>query len=850
MSVGEFRTPVDDVGLVPFGKGSERGLDARTLGMRGMQLEVLAGLGMPIPAGVTVPVPNVAGLVGGQRATAALDLVEVIAGSSVGSLTEAGGLVLLRVSASAPLEAAGLPPELTGLGVDVEALSHTFDEQVVRDLHHVWWLSVSFIAEHALDVPGDLVSGLALDHGDSRDRVVGLLDLCRKEGSSAWPKDSAEQLTLAATALVRRWTSPRGARARRSQGLAEDLPLAFHVEAVVAGAHESSGYGAAMSRDLESGLFSPTGSFSRGIRGADDIGRTPRSLDELPGGVSLLTGVLGELEAKLHRVVSVRFEFTADQLVLVGVEELRTAPARAVTSLAVDLTMRGITDEREAVRAVRPSHVLDLMYPRPRLTGRETLFTTGLPASPGAAVGRIALSSEATVDRVAEGQTVILMSAETGPADLPGMMAAAAIVTAKGGSASHAAVVARGMGRPAVCGANDMLIDELSGTVTCGNLTLAAGDVVSVDGDAGRVYYGAVDISIPDPSPALTTVLLWADDVRRLGVRANADTAADASVAIGLGAEGIGLCRTEHQFLGERLPLIRRVILAHDADSEERALAAITDAQRQDFRALLQAVGDRPVTVRLLDAPMHEFLPASIEDAEDEHQARLIEQLRESNPMLGVRGVRLALMHDGLYPAQVEALFTAWADVVAQDGVRPQLEVMVPLVSIPDELAMTLRTVRRVNQQVAARTGTLVPCKVGTMVETPRAALMADKLAHYAEFLSFGTNDLTQLTYGFSRDDVERRLLGTYIERGLLDVNPFTELDEHGVGALMELAVAKARSVRPDIKLGLCGEHGGDPASVAFCERLGLDYVSCSPHRIPLARLSAAHARLGSTGTG
>jgi pyruvate,orthophosphate dikinase len=288
------------------------------------------------------------------------------------------------------------------------------------------------------------------------------------------------------------------------------------------------------------------------------------------------------------------------------------------------------------------------------------------------------------------------------------------------------------------------------------------------------------------------------------------------------------------------------VILSHDFDAEEAALAALADAQREDFRDLLRAVGDRPVTVRLLDAPMHEFLPASEAEAEDEHQARMLEHLHEENPMLGVRGVRLALMHEGLYPAQVEGLFNAWVDVVSADEARPELEVMVPLVSIPEELVMMLRLIRRVNQEVSSRTGMIIPFKIGTMVETPRAALLADRLAQWAEFLSFGTNDLTQLTYGFSRDDVERRMLGTYLEKGLMTASPFAELDDDGVATLMAYAVEKAREVRPEIKLGICGEHGGDPSSIAICERLGLDYVSCSPTRIPVARLAAAHAVVGS----
>jgi len=834
---------VDDVGLVPFGKGTERGLDERTLGTRGTQLELLAGLGLPVPAGITVPVPSVPGLVGGLRAQAALDLVQLLAGSTIGSVNDSGGLLLLRISASAPVAAAGLPPELTGLGLDVSVFPAGFGDQIDADLCHVWWQSASFIAEQALEVPGDLVSGLTLDLPDPRDRVEPLLELCAAKGTRPWATDPAEQLSLAAVALARRWASPRAARARRAQALPEDLPLAFHLEAVLATAHNSSGYGSVMSREFSSGMFTPTGSFCRGIRGADDVGRTQRPLDELPGGISLLTGVLAELEARLQQVVSVTFEFNANHLALLGVQQLLRAPARATTSLAVDLAMRGVTSEADAVRAVRPAHVLDLMYPRPRLTGDETLLVTGLPASPGAAVGRVALSSDDAVDLADEGYPVVLMAAETSPSDLSGMVAAAAIVTSTGGSASHAAVVARGMGRPAVCGAGTLRIDREAGTVTAGEVSISAGDTVSVDGDNGRVYVGEIALEVPEPSLALTTVLLWADDVRRLGVRANADNAADATTAIALGAHGIGLCRTEHQFLGDRLPLIRRVILAHDADSEAAALVALADAQRQDFRDLLRAVGDRPVTVRLLDAPMHEFLPATAALAEDHHQAKLVEHMHESNPMLGVRGVRLALLHEGLYPAQVEALFTAWADVT-HEGIRPELEVMVPLVSLPDELVMTLRTMRRVNQEVATRTGTLVPFKIGTMVETPRAALLADKLAHYAEFLSFGTNDLTQMTYGFSRDDVERRLLASYIERGLLRVSPFTELDELGVGALMQIAVDKARSVRPDIKLGICGEHGGDPESIDFVERLQLDYVSCSPHRVPIARLAAAHARL------
>jgi pyruvate, orthophosphate dikinase len=433
------------------------------------------------------------------------------------------------------------------------------------------------------------------------------------------------------------------------------------------------------------------------------------------------------------------------------------------------------------------------------------------------------------------------VAAETSPADLPGMLCAQAIVTANGGVASHAAVVARGIGRPAVCGATALQIG--SDSIAVGDTVVRAGDTISVNGSTGDVYVGEVNVRAVGASAELTTLLGWADAERRLGVRANSDSGPDTEVAIRLGADGVGLCRTEHQFLGERLPLIRRVILATDSDTERDALAALAAAQQEDFGALLRAVGDRPVTVRLLDAPMHEFLPATLEEADSLAQLERAESLRESNPMLGVRGVRLALLHEGLYPAQIRALFAAWLEV-AQEGIRPQLEVMVPLVSIPAELSHVAALIRRSAAEIAAATGEEVPFRIGTMVETPRAALLADRLAAVAEFLSFGTNDLTQLTYGFSRDDVERRVLAPYLEHGLLSVSPFTELDPDGVGALIEVAVAKARSVRPDIKLGLCGEHGGNPASIRLADRLGLDYVSCSPHRVPVARLAAAQSHL------
>ncbi len=843
MSPSTWTSPIDDVGLVPFGKGFERGLDSRSLCTRGVQMETLAGVGLPVGAGLTIPVPNVPGFTTPSRAKAAMNLLETISGRQISTTTESGGLVLLRLSASAPVPAAGLPPDLVCLGLKRSVIPEGLGAAARSDLAAAWWKTASFIAEYALDVPSDELGGLDIDYPDPVERVEPFKALCAEKGSAPFPTKRSEQVAAAAKAMVARWNSPRAARARKKQNLPQDLPLALHLETVVVTEHDDEGHGYATSRDMDSGAFSPIGLFHHGFRPTGERLSEGHSLDDLPGGVEMLTGVLAELEGRLRSAVTVDFEYGPDGLALVGLEELRRPNARVATSLAVDLAIRGIIDEEQAVGTTDPVHVVELLHPQPKLTGQEVSLASGLGASPGAAVGHIALDSEVAVEMTEAGKPVILVMSETTPGDLPGMMAAAGILTANGGSASHAAVVARGMGRPAICGATSLRLDAEARTLTSGEHTLSEGDLISIDGSSGIAYIGELQIERPVPSPSLTTLLSWADDARRLKVRANSDNGPDTSAAMDNGAEGIGLCRTEHMFLGDRLPFVRAVILSHDADAEAKALAALAEAQREDFRELLAAVGDRPVTVRLLDAPMHEFLPSDPNELEDEQQRRMLEHLHEENPMLGVRGVRLALMHEGLYPAQVEGLFNAWVDVVSAGLGRPELEVMIPLVSIPDELVMSLRLIRRVNQEVSSRTGMIIPFKIGTMVETPRAALLADQLAQWAEFLSFGTNDLTQLTYGFSRDDVERRMLGTYLEKGLLTASPFAELDGAGVSALMEIAVAKARSVRPDIKLGICGEHGGDPSSIALCEQIGLDYVSASPSRIPVARLAAAHAR-------
>ncbi|MFF5521567.1 putative PEP-binding protein [Streptomyces coeruleorubidus] len=826
--------------LLPYGQGRIRGLDADELGAHGAAMDRLVALGLPVVPGLTVPAGASASLGEPDTAEAAVDLVEQLSGRRIG---DAGRPLLLRLSASAPTEIAGLPPDLACLGVtsgNADDLCAVIGRS--EALYEVWAATVRMIAEYALDVSGAVLDDALLDTPEPRARVEALLSLVARHGPQPFPDDPAQQLALAARALLARWDSPRARRSRRAQRLPADLTLALHVQALRIGPADHSGYGTAVSRDPETGRLSPQGFFFRGVRRSAPPPHTGEPLDRLAGGSALLEHSLLTLERHLRAPVSVDFEVRDDEISLLAASAQLRPPLRAAVCLAADLARDGALGREDAVRRITPTQVQELLHPQLRLTGGEDLLVTGLPASPGAATGAVVLSSERALELAADGTRVVLVAAETTPADVPGMLASAAVLTGSGGIASHAAVVARGAGKPAVCGAEGLRVDLTAGSVRFGERVVREGDPVSLDGRTGAVYAGTLSVSVAGPPPELSTLLEWGDGMRRLGVRVNADTAAEVDTALALGAEGVGLCRTEHQFLGERLPLIRRVLLAADPTARDEALVALERAQHEDFRALLTAVGNRPVTVRLLDAPLHEFLPAPGQalDAGEEQRATA---LREANPMLGLRGVRLALLHERLYPAQAEALFTAWADVAAT-GVRPELEVMIPLVSLPEELAAAAAYVRGAADAVAARTGVEVPYRLGTMIETPRAALLAGELAEHAEFFSFGTNDLTQLTYGFSRDDVERQVLASYQERGFLTASPFARLDPHGVGALVALAAERARSVRPGIKLGVCGEHGGDPESIAFCDDVGLDYVSCSAHRVPVARMAAAHSAL------
>jgi pyruvate,orthophosphate dikinase len=818
--------------LVPYGEGRDRGLDEAELGTHGVELDRLVRLGLPVVPGLTVPVSHAASLARPEVAKAAIDLLRQTSGRS---LDDPADPVLIRLLASTP--AAGgsagggsaggrAPADLTGLGITagsapvLDAIAG--GSQAVYD---VFAAAIRYVGEHGAGIPGDEFADAEYDAPTPKDRARRFAELSAAAGFP-YPADPAEQLARAAQAALRRWASPRARRQRQGQGLPGDLGLALHVQLIRVGPPQTCGHGVAESRDPVTGEFEPTGSFRRGVRRAAADAAPGEPLAKLPGGRELLAFALHALELHTCAVAGVEFEVRDAEFALLAARKVERPAPRTAIRLAVDLAEAGVIDDATAVGTIRAEDIETLLHPQLQLVGREALFARGLPAAAGAAVGRIALSSERAVEWSEQGDAVILVAEETTPGDLPGLLACKAVVTMRGGLASHAAVVARGLGRPAVCGVLALHIDQRGRSVTCADQTLAEGELISVDGSSGNIYAGVVHIVPPRPGGDLESLLRRADRVRRLGVRTNADNGRDAALAIQYGAEGVGLCRTEHQFLGDRLPLVRGYLLAADADAEAAALAELAAAQQEDFLDLLTVTGSRPVTVRLLDAPLHEFLG---------------ESAQEVNPMLGLRGVRLAVMRTELYPAQARALFSAWVDVAAT-GVAPTLEVMVPLVAVVGELVSAVASIHRAAEDVAAKTGVTVPYTVGTMVETPRAALIAGQLARIAQFLSFGTNDLTQLTYGFSRDDVEAQVLAAYVERDLLPVSPFTSLDPDGVGELIKTAVAAARRVNPGIKLGICGEHGGDPASIELCERLGLDYVSCSPTRVPGARLAAAHA--------
>jgi pyruvate,orthophosphate dikinase len=662
------------------------------------------------------------------------------------------------------------------------------------------------------------------------------------------------------------------------EGIADDLGTAVNVQTMVFGNKgDDSGTGVAFTRNPSTGENVGYGDFLKNAQGEDVVAgiRITEPLDamenEFPESRSQLLAIMDTLEQHYRDMCDIEFTIEQGRLFILQTRVGKRTAAAALR-MAVEMEAEGMIDKREAVLRVQPAQLDQLLHPQFDPKADYSALAKGLNASPGAAVGKVYFTADDAEAAAEAGERVILVRPETSPDDLHGMIAAEGILTSRGGLVSHAAVVARGMGKPAICGADALQIDlgrkcfavdqpAADGTST--STIVREGDVISINGTTGEVVIGEVAVVTPEPSGPFGIVLGWADEFRTLKVRTNADLPEDCEKAIEFGAEGVGLCRTEHMFLGDRLPIVQAMILADTPEAEDAAMAALLDQQRTDFEGILEAMDGKPVTVRLLDPPLHEFLPqhdelqarraaAFIRGSADPEAERLwaaVKRWEEANPMLGIRGCRLGILKPALYRMQVRALLEA-AVSRKRAGGDPQVEIMVPLTVIRTEMELLDGWIRTEAEAVFAEQGLRVDYLVGTMVETPRAAITAGEIAETAQFFSFGTNDLTQMTFGFSRDDVEGRMMPVYLEDKILSVSPFEQLDRAGVGELIRWAKEKGRAVRPDIKLGICGEHGGDPTSVHFCHEVGLDYVSASPYRVPLARLAAAHAALEATGPG
>jgi pyruvate,orthophosphate dikinase len=655
---------------------------------------------------------------------------------------------------------------------------------------------------------------------------------------------------MAVRAVFESWDTPRAQVYRRAHRIPDDLGTAVNVVQMVFGNKGSgSGTGVAFTRDPSTGEQGLYGEFLADAQGEDVVAgiRTPEPLaamqERLPEAFEQLTDTMRRLEEHYKDVQDIEFTVEEGRLYLLQTRSAKRTAAAALKA-AVSMVDEGLIRREEAVARIDPGQLDQLLHPMIDPNAKLEVAARGLNASPGAACGKVVLDADTAEERGRAGEGVILVRWETTPDDIHGLIQAAGILTAHGGMTSHAAVVARGMGKPCVAGCEELTIDMDARTITIAGQQLREGDTITIDGGTGSVILGAVDLVPPQINEDFETILGWADDLRRLKVRANADTPDDAAKAREFGAQGIGLCRTEHMFMAEdRLPVVREMIMASGEDERRAALDRLLPHQQDDFEGIFEAMAGLPVTIRLLDPPLHEFLPP-LEEARDERMRQRIKALQESNPMLGTRGCRLGLLWPEIYEMQVRAIVRAAAAVEERTGEAPLVEIMHPLVGFAEELhrlrAITVATAQEENESVEYL--------VGTMIELPRACIRADEIAEHADFFSFGTNDLTQTALGFSRDDAEGNFLTRYLEDGVLQRNPFETLDQSGVGDLMRIGVERGRGTKPDLKIGICGEHGGEPESVAFCHSLGLDYVSCSPYRVPLARLAAAQAALKESG--
>ncbi len=841
------------------------------LGGKGAGLSEMAHLGVPVPAGFTITADACRAYLGnGHRLPDGLEeeIAEQVAQLEDRSGTRFGdpeAPLLVSVRSGAAISMPGMMDTILDLGLNDEAAfglaartgNPRFAYDSYRRLIQMYGEVVEGIPAPAFESALEELKAERGVEGDvelDADDLAGLVDrykaIYRREVGYPFPQDAHEQLLRAVRAVFDSWNSPRARVYRSTYEIPDDLGTAVNVMQMVFGNKgENCGTGVCFSRDPSTGARGICGEFLTNAQGEDVVAgiRAPVPLDRMreqfPEAYDELESRVERLERHYRDVQDIEFTVEDGRLYLLQTRSAKRTAAAAVRA-AVAMVAEGLITRDEALARIEPAQLDHLLHPTLDPAAAVDTVARGLAASPGAASGAVVLDADTAVERAAAGEDVILVRWETSPDDIHGLIAARGILTAHGGIASHAALVARGMGKPCVAGCAAVTIDLERRIATIGGHELAEGELITVDGSSGGVILGVVELVQPELGGDFQTLLGWADGVRRLEVHANADTPADAAKARELGAEGIGLCRTEHMFFGEeRLPVVQEMILAEDEAGRRAALDRLLPFQQADFEEIFEAMAGLPVTIRLLDPPLHEFLPP-LEEATDERMRARIAALHEANPMLGTRGCRLGLQWPEIYEMQVRAIVRAAAAVRGRTGGVPIVEIMHPLVAFAEEL----RRLRALTIRVAAEERSEIPFLVGTMIELPRACVRADEIATHADFFSFGTNDLTQTALGFSRDDAEGKFLTRYLEDGVLEHDPFATLDQDGVGELMRIAVERGRTVAPTLTIGICGEHGGDPASVGFCHELGLDYVSCSPYRVPIARLAAAQAMLAERG--
>jgi pyruvate, orthophosphate dikinase len=845
-----------------FSQGSKDMRDL--LGGKGANLAEMTTIGLPVPDGFTITTKACLDYLGaggdwpeGLRDEVAEHLagLETRVGKRLGDPSDP---LLVSVRSGAPVSMPGMMDTILNLGLNdrsVEGLAtQSGDERFAFDSYRRF---VQMFGDVVMGVDGHLFEAaldrakrdrgvredVDLDAGDLRKLVETFRGIYRSETGEEFPQDPADQLARAVEAVFGSWNTPRAVTYRRHEGIADDLGTAVNVVQMVFGnMGPASATGVAFTRNPSTGERELYGEFLVNAQGEDVVAgiRTPRPLAELeqvvPEAFTGLREAMDRLEGHYKEMQDVEFTIEQGTLYVLQTRSGKRT-AQAAVRVARDLVTEGVVDRDTAIARIDPGQLDQLLHPGIDPTADYDVLATGLNASPGAAVGKAVFDADTAESRGRAGEPVILVRFETTPDDIHGVIQAQAVVTAHGGMTSHAAVVARGMGKPCVCGVESLQIDPSAKRFTVDGTTISEGDEISVDGGRGLVIRGAVKLIPPQINEDFRAITGWADEIRRLGVRANADTPEDAARAREFGAEGIGLCRTEHMFFGdERLPVMREMILASAEAGRRAALERLLPFQQSDFEGILGAMAGYPVTIRLLDPPLHEFLPSLDELGPGQERVRArVKALQEVNPMLGTRGCRLGLLYPEIYEMQVRAIVRA---ALAVEGAR--VEIMHPLIAFAEEL----RRLRELTEAVIAEEGgDGLEILIGSMIEVPRAALLADRIARHADFFSFGTNDLTQTALAFSRDDAEGKFLTQYLEDGVISRNPFETMDD-SVRDLVTIATAKARSVRPGIKLGICGEHGGDPDSIAFCNRAGLDYVSCSPFRVPIARLASAQAVL------